>query len=181
LYKIINYHISCLSTSSMMIWGHHKPPPPPIQNKRVQTFSISSMWHFCGTDADKNTFKPMKNLNRIFVNTKYCTIHWNKVTEMEKCTHQETSQKIEWKRGATEKQKCITNLVGQPQGNRSPERSSHRWKDTTFKNITQREVGCEGVVWIKLAQDNIQWRASVMNIWIRNREFTDKLLKEKPS
>jgi hypothetical protein len=32
-----------------------------------------------------------------------------------------------------------------------------------------REIGCEDVNWIKLAQDKIQWRASVMmvmNLWV---------------
>jgi len=35
-------------------------------------------------------------------------------------------------------------------------RAGHRWEGNM--NINFRKPGCEGVDWIQLAQDNVQWR-----------------------
>jgi hypothetical protein len=53
-------------------------------------------------------------------------------------------------------------LVGSPEGKRS-----RRWEDN-FK-MDLRETGIDGANWIRLAQDRVQWRASVntvLNFWV---------------
>jgi len=42
---------------------------------------------------------------------------------------------------------------------RSLGRPMHRWKDNIRMNL--REIGCEGVDWMHLAQDREQWWALV--------------------
>jgi hypothetical protein len=56
-------------------------------------------------------------------------------------------------------------LVGKPEGKRPLGRPRRRWVGN-FK-IDLREIGWDGVDWIKLAQDRDQWRAlvnTVMNL-----------------
>jgi hypothetical protein len=56
-------------------------------------------------------------------------------------------------------------LVGRSEGKRPLGRLRRRWKDNI--KIDLREIGIEGVNWIPLAQDWVQWRAfvnTVMNI-----------------
>jgi hypothetical protein len=58
-------------------------------------------------------------------------------------------------------------LVGRPEGRRPLERLRHRWEDNIKMDL--REIGIDGVNWIQLAQDRIQWRAfvnMVMNLRI---------------
>jgi hypothetical protein len=50
-------------------------------------------------------------------------------------------------------------LVGKPEGRRLLGRSTHRWVDNNKMNL--RDVGWEGVDWIRLAQDRKRWRALV--------------------
>jgi hypothetical protein len=53
--------------------------------------------------------------------------------------------------------------VGRPEGKRLLGRLRHQWED----NI--REIGIDGVNWIHLAQDRVQWQAfvnTVMNLWV---------------
>jgi hypothetical protein len=50
-------------------------------------------------------------------------------------------------------------LVGRPEGKRSLERSSRRWKDNIKMDL--RDIGIDGANWIQLAQDRVQWRACV--------------------
>jgi hypothetical protein len=47
--------------------------------------------------------------------------------------------------------------VGKPEGRRPRERPSRRWEDNI--KIDLREVECEGMDWINLAQDRDRWRA----------------------
>jgi hypothetical protein len=56
-------------------------------------------------------------------------------------------------------------LVGRPEGKRSLGRPRRRWEDNI--NLNLRELGIDGVNWIQLAQDRVQWRAfvnTVMNL-----------------
>jgi hypothetical protein len=50
-------------------------------------------------------------------------------------------------------------LVGRPEVKRPLERPRRRWEDNIKTNL--REIGIDGVNWIQLAQDRIQWRAFV--------------------
>jgi hypothetical protein len=48
-------------------------------------------------------------------------------------------------------------MVGNPEGKRPIRRSSRRWEDNIKMDI--REVGCESMEWMELAQDRDRWRA----------------------
>jgi hypothetical protein len=50
-------------------------------------------------------------------------------------------------------------LVGRPEGKRPLGRSRHRWEDNIKLDL--RKMGIDGVNWIQLAQDRVQWRAFV--------------------
>jgi len=56
-------------------------------------------------------------------------------------------------------------LVGKPEGKRPRGRPRRRWEDDIKMNV--KEVGCEVMDWIELAQDRDRWRAlvnAVMNL-----------------
>ena len=53
-------------------------------------------------------------------------------------------------------------LVGKPEGKRTLGRSRRRWEDSNKMDL--QEVGCEGMDWIKLAQDRDRWWALVNEI-----------------
>jgi hypothetical protein len=58
-------------------------------------------------------------------------------------------------------------LVGRPEGKRPLGRPRHRWEDNIKLDL--REIGIDGVNWIKLAQDRVQWWAfvnMVMNLQV---------------
>jgi hypothetical protein len=46
-------------------------------------------------------------------------------------------------------------LVGRPEGKRPLGRPRSRWKDNIKMDL--REIGINGVNWVWLAQDRIQW------------------------
>jgi hypothetical protein len=50
-------------------------------------------------------------------------------------------------------------LVGKPEGKPPLGRPRRRWVDSI--KICLREIGCDGMGWIDLAQDRDQWRALV--------------------
>jgi hypothetical protein len=56
-------------------------------------------------------------------------------------------------------------LGGKPEGKRPLGRRRRRWVDNIKMDL--REIGCDGLDWIQLAQDRDQWRAlvnTVMNL-----------------
>jgi hypothetical protein len=53
-------------------------------------------------------------------------------------------------------------LVGRPEGERPLGRPSRRWEDNIKTDL--REKGIDGVNWIQLAQDRVQWRAFVSTV-----------------
>jgi hypothetical protein len=56
-------------------------------------------------------------------------------------------------------------LAGRPEGKRPPGRPRRRWEDNIKMDL--RETGIDGLNWIRLAQDRVQWRAfvnTVMNL-----------------
>jgi hypothetical protein len=58
-------------------------------------------------------------------------------------------------------------LVGRPEGKRSMGRSRRKWENNIKMDL--REIGIDGVNWIRLDQDRVQWRAfvsTVMNIQV---------------
>jgi hypothetical protein len=64
-----------------------------------------------------------------------------------------------------EERKVYKVLVGKPEVNRPLGRPRRRWEDGI--RIDLREIGLEGMDWIRLAQDRDQWRAvvsAVMNL-----------------
>jgi len=46
-------------------------------------------------------------------------------------------------------------LAGRPKGKRPLGRPRHRWKDNIKLDLM--EIGIDGVNWIRLAQDRVQW------------------------
>jgi hypothetical protein len=52
--------------------------------------------------------------------------------------------------------------VRKPEGKRPLGRPRYRWVDNIKINL--REIGCNGVDWIDLAQDRDRWRALVNTI-----------------
>jgi hypothetical protein len=53
-------------------------------------------------------------------------------------------------------------LVGRPEGKRQLGRPRRRWEDNIKMDL--REIGIDGVNWIRLAQDGIRWRAFVNTV-----------------
>jgi hypothetical protein len=53
-------------------------------------------------------------------------------------------------------------LVGRPEGKRPLGRPRRRWEDNIKLDLG--EIGIDGANWIKLAQDRVQWRASVNTV-----------------
>jgi hypothetical protein len=56
-------------------------------------------------------------------------------------------------------------LGGKHEGKRPLERHRHRWENNIKMDL--KEVGCEGMDWIDLAQDKVSWWAlvnAVMNL-----------------
>jgi hypothetical protein len=53
-------------------------------------------------------------------------------------------------------------LVGKPEGKRPPGRSRCGWVDNIEMDL--REIGCNDVDWIDMAQDRDQWRALVKTV-----------------
>jgi hypothetical protein len=64
-----------------------------------------------------------------------------------------------------EERKVYKVLVGKSEGKRPLGRPRRRWEDGIRMDL--REIGLEGVYWIRLAQDRDRWRAvvsAVMNL-----------------
>jgi hypothetical protein len=62
-------------------------------------------------------------------------------------------------------EKSVQGLVGKPEGRRPLGRPRRRWEDVVRMDL--REIGLEGVDWIRLSQDRDRWRAvvsAVMNL-----------------
>jgi hypothetical protein len=56
--------------------------------------------------------------------------------------------------------KCVYRVfVGKPESKRSLGRPRRRWENNIKLDL--RERGIDGVNWIQLPQDRVQWRASV--------------------
>jgi hypothetical protein len=53
-------------------------------------------------------------------------------------------------------------LVGRPEGKRPLGRPRHRWEDNIKMDL--REMGINGLNWIQLAQDRVQWQALVSRV-----------------
>jgi hypothetical protein len=66
-----------------------------------------------------------------------------------------------------EKRKAYIILVGKAEIERQLGRRRHRWMDNI--KIDLGETGCDGMHWIDLVQDRIQWRdlvKAVMNLLV---------------
>jgi hypothetical protein len=53
-------------------------------------------------------------------------------------------------------------LVGKSEGKRPLERPRRRWEDNNKMDL--REIESDGTKWILLAQERVQWRASVNTV-----------------
>jgi hypothetical protein len=53
-------------------------------------------------------------------------------------------------------------LVGRPQGRRPLGKPRRRWEDNIKLDL--REIGIDGVNWIQLAQNRVQWWAFVNTV-----------------
>jgi hypothetical protein len=61
-----------------------------------------------------------------------------------------------------EERKVYKVLVGKPEGKRPLGRPRRRWENGIRMDL--REIGLEGVDWIRLAQDRNRWRAVVSTV-----------------
>jgi hypothetical protein len=64
-----------------------------------------------------------------------------------------------------EKRNAYRIFVGKPEGRRPLGRPRRRWVDNI--KMVLREIGCDGVDWVDVAQDRGHWRAlvnTVMNL-----------------
>jgi hypothetical protein len=52
---------------------------------------------------------------------------------------------------------AYTSFIRKPEGKRPLERYRCRWEDNTKKD--HKEMGMEGMDWIHLADDRVQWQA----------------------
>jgi hypothetical protein len=76
-----------------------------------------------------------------------------------------TSRRMRWARHVTrmgEKRNAYRILVGKPEGKGPQGRPRRMWVDNI--KIDLREIGCDGVDWIDLAQDRDQWGALVHTV-----------------
>jgi hypothetical protein len=58
-------------------------------------------------------------------------------------------------------------LVGRPEEKRPLGRPRRRWEDNIKMDLM--EIGIDGVDWIRLAQDRVQWWtyvSTVVNLWV---------------
>jgi hypothetical protein len=55
-------------------------------------------------------------------------------------------------------------LVGKPEEKRPLGRPSRRWVNSIKMDL--REIGWDGIDWIKLAQNRVQWRTLVNTVMI---------------
>jgi hypothetical protein len=53
-------------------------------------------------------------------------------------------------------------LVGRPEGKRPLGRPRRRWEENI--KLDHRKIGIDGVNWIQLTQDRVQWRAFVNTV-----------------
>jgi hypothetical protein len=80
------------------------------------------------------------------------------------------SRKMRWTRHLARKggtRNAYRILVGNPEGKRPLGRPRRSWVDNIKMDL--RDIGWDGVDWIKLAQDRDQWRAlvnTVMNLCV---------------
>jgi hypothetical protein len=59
-------------------------------------------------------------------------------------------------------ERCYRILVGRPEGKRSLARPRGRWEGNIKLDL--RELGIDGLNWIQLAQDRVQWWAFVNTV-----------------
>jgi hypothetical protein len=59
-------------------------------------------------------------------------------------------------------ERCLQGLVGRPEDKRPVVRPRRRWEDNIKMDL--REIAIDGVNWIQLAQDRVQWRAFVNTV-----------------
>jgi hypothetical protein len=60
-------------------------------------------------------------------------------------------------------------LGRKPEGKRPLRRPRDRWVDNIKMDL--REIGCDGVYWIDMAQDRNQWRVLVKTVLIVLKNF----------
>jgi hypothetical protein len=80
------------------------------------------------------------------------------------------SRKMRWARHVARMEEgrgVYRILVRRPEGKRPLGRPRRRWEDNIKMDL--RKIGIEGVNWIQLAQDSVEWRAfvnTVMNLQV---------------
>jgi hypothetical protein len=60
------------------------------------------------------------------------------------------------------RERCLQVLIGRPEGKRPLGRPRRRWEDNIKLDL--RKIGIDGVNWIRLAQNRVQWWAFVNTI-----------------
>jgi hypothetical protein len=77
------------------------------------------------------------------------------------------SRRMRWAGHVAGRGEVFTGVCLGGQGKKPVERPRHRWEDNIKMDL--REIGIDGVNWILLAQDMVQWWAfvnTIMNLWV---------------
>jgi hypothetical protein len=64
-------------------------------------------------------------------------------------------------------ERCLQGFGSEARRQKTTRRPRRIWEDNITLDL--KEIGIDGVNWIQLAQDRVQWRAfvnTVMNLWI---------------
>ena len=102
-----------------------------------------------------------RNLHNEKLNDLYCSPNTVQVTKSRRMNWMGHVARVGERRGV------YRVLVGKPEGKKPLGRPRHRWEDNIKMDL--QEVGCEGVDFIKLAQDRDRWQAvvnAVMNLQV---------------
>jgi hypothetical protein len=146
--------------------------------KIYKTIILSVVLYGCETWSlmlrEDNRLRVFENrvLRRIFGPKRYEVVgEWRKLHSEELhnlCSSPDIIRRMRWAGLVAcmrQERNVYKVLVGKPEGKRPLGRPRHRWEDGIRMNL--REIGWEGVDWIRLAQDRDWWQAvvsAVMNL-----------------